>query len=161
MSKTKATGTISGFPVISTTKNGTDIGSIHVDIPDVGRAKATYFDDPESEHLFSFQDGDEVTVNWYKNGDWLNADILTPKGTADPELQLEETLREQSGDGLLDMYARTIILIRKTLQDNGLEDTIHEEVTLDAVEETFRTTTNSIFIELNKKGIKLNALLGE
>lgn len=160
MSKTKATGVVAGNPVIATIKGGVEVGNLFVQIEGVGRAKI-FFDDPHSDHMFSFRDGDEVDVEWWKKGEWLNANLLTPQGTANPEEQLEQALKVQSGNGVLDLYARTIILIRQTLRDNDLESTVDEDVTLDAVEETYRTTANSIFIELNKKGVDLNALLGE
>ena len=91
----------------------------------------------------------------------MNANILTPAGTADPEEQLNRALAERRGDGLVDKYVRTIILIRKSLQEQGLEDIIDDGVTLDAVEETFRTAAMGIFIELNRKGVDLDGLLGE
>lgn len=160
MSKTKATGVVAGNPVIAMTKGGVETGNLFVQIEGVGRAKV-FFDDPHSDHMFSFQDGDEVDVEWWNKGQWLNASILTPKGTADPEEQLEQALKVQSGDGLLDVYARTIIACRVALQDSGLEETIEQDVTLDAAEETFRTASMGMFIELNRKGVDLNGLLGE
>ena len=160
MSKTQTTGVIAGNPVIATIKGGVEVGNVFVDIEDVGRAKV-FFDDPHDDQLFSFQDGDKVKVEWWKKGEWLNAKILTPTGSADPEEQLERALSEQRGDGLLAKYASTIIAARLALQEAGLEDTIDEGVTLDAVEETFRTASMGIFIELNRKGVDLNALLEE
>ena len=159
MTKTEAVGIVSGNPIITTNSDGTIVGNLFVTIKDVGRAKV-FFDDPHSLHMFSFQDEDEIKVEWWKKGQWLNANVLSPKGTANAEKQLERALSERKPEGMIEKYVDAIVLIRRKLIDGGLDSTIDEDVTLDAVEETYRSASMGIFIELNKKGINLDELLG-
>lgn len=167
MTKTKATGTVTGNPIIVRIAGGVLVGNIFIDIPDVGRAKV-FYDDPESEHMFSFADGDEVNVEWWKKGEWLNATIKTPKGSADAAEAVDAALHKQSGGSVsddedatvLDDLADLLYLCRQAVIDAEIHELIHSDVSPDAKEETIRTATISIFIEANKSGVDIGKLLG-
>ena len=168
MSKKKATGTIASNPVITTISGGVRVGNVFVDIPDVGRAKV-FYDDPQSLDMFSFQKGDNVKIEWWKKGEWLNANILTPSGSVDyPEDALESALNKinggsvsnEEGATVLDDMAAIIVLSRQAVLDAGILDTIDADTSDDATEETIRTASMGLFIEVNRKGISYDDLLG-
>jgi hypothetical protein len=163
--KTKTVGTVSSNPVIAKIKGGVLVGNVYVDIEGVGRAKV-FYDDPESPVMFSFQKGDEVKVEWWKRGEWINANILTPSGSVeDPEEEIERARNKieggsVSGEGnILNDYAAIIVMCREAVIDAGIEQTIDEDASSDAVEETIRTASMGLFIELNRSGVDYEQLL--
>lgn len=159
MEKSRGKGVVLSNPIPYKTRSGVYKAKVDVQIDDV---KATYWsDDTHDKHLFSFQQGDKVDVEYWQRGNFWNCEIVSAKGSvSNPEgaaNDANDKMNQPTGDfahtveELATLYGaiRAEVMasekIAETVAAGELSDELREEV--------YRQATASIFIEANRRNL--------
>lgn len=157
MSKKVGTGVVASNPTVFQTKK--KLTKARVDIKVDGIVATYWSDDPADDHVFSFIKGDEVEVEYWEQGNFWNAKIISPYGSADAREAAAESMEKvfapKSGDfeNEADELAAVFAGARAAVLNNPEMSAMLSELSEDQSHQVVMQATASVFIELNKRGL--------